>query len=117
MVDGSKREDHLHLHLLDLQLTLLLFVTLDAHHALSWPGNVCLASSRFHWLAHSSFPMDKHNIEVLCWHGCSVPSEGVRQTSRKNMTLIQSGSNDAMSCSFRQPTEVCLSYLMSCFTG
>src|SRR5713101_6945300 len=75
MVDGSKREDHLHLHLLDLQLTLLLFVTLDAHHALSWPGNVCLASSCFHWLAHSSFPMDKHNIEVLCWHGCSVTSQ------------------------------------------
>ncbi len=47
--------------------------------------------------------MDKHNIEVLCWHGCSVPSEGVRQASRKNMTLTQSRSNDAMSCSFRQP--------------
>ncbi len=53
--------------------------------------------------------MDKHNIEVLCWHGCSVPSEGVRQASRKNMTLTQSGSNGAMSCSFRQPAEVCLS--------
>jgi hypothetical protein len=40
-------------------------------------------------LAHSSFLMDKHNIEVLCCLGYSVPSKGVRQTSRKNMTLTQ----------------------------
>jgi hypothetical protein len=33
--------------------------------------------------------MDKHNIEVLYWHRCSVPSEGVRHASRKNMTLTR----------------------------
>ena len=31
--------------------------------------------------------MDKRTIEVHCCHGCSVPSEGVRQASRKNVTL------------------------------
>ena len=45
--------------------------------------------------------MDKRIIEVLCCHECSVPSESVRHASRKTMTLTQSRSNGAMSCSFR----------------